>query len=347
MPSPNIRADTKQSSDASALQKDSLPVNLDVLMTSYSKFRSSDIDAEQYQRVRRIFQDKYGHITKEYYCKDIESAAVLTAEGYLPVIHGLTGKSELEGILLESSVNAAKAYRILGGKARYDINNDYYTVIVTILAFLDTKLSTANDSFDANESGRVTEYVQIEFAEANRNFEKSLQRFAKSEYFKGMVNGAKLWLGIATVLLFFLLIVHYYYPQQKISSNFILILTVFVSSGLGAIVSVMARMSWQNVKLDAESGAEMLYRLGMFRVIVGAILGLALYAMVRGGLLPLNIPEIPEGKSTALFTEKQLFFFAALSFLAGFGERWAQDMLSSIHGSLAPTTEQKQGAENK
>ena len=48
---------------------------------------------------------------------------------------------------------------------------------------------------------------------------------------------------------------------------------------------------------------------------MGAVFGVALYALVIGGLLPLDTdPQVAH-------------FFGGLSFLAGFSERWAQDTI--------------------
>ena len=54
----------------------------------------------------------------------------------------------------------------------------------------------------------------------------------------------------------------------------------------------------------------------MFRPLVGATFGVALYVLVIGGLLPL-----------ASNSQTAAHFFGGLSFLAGFSERWAQDTI--------------------
>jgi hypothetical protein len=61
---------------------------------------------------------------------------------------------------------------------------------------------------------------------------------------------------------------------------------------------------------------------GAVRPFVGAAFGMALTALVLGGVL--SFVEVPRS---------ELAFFAALGFLAGFNERFAQDMLAASSGS--------------
>jgi hypothetical protein len=64
---------------------------------------------------------------------------------------------------------------------------------------------------------------------------------------------------------------------------------------------------------------------GALRPVIGGIFGLALFVLFEGGLLPAI--EVEEGSN--------LPFYAGVGFLAGFNERFAQDMLV---GSGKPLT---------
>jgi hypothetical protein len=95
--------------------------------------------------------------------------------------------------------------------------------------------------------------------------------------------------------------------------------TVFIAGAVGAVVSVMSRMSSDESWLEYETGRSYLRLLGMFRPLIGAIFGVALYVGITSGVLQFIKPP---SDPNAVF-----FFFAFIAFLAGFSERWARDIL--------------------
>ena len=98
-------------------------------------------------------------------------------------------------------------------------------------------------------------------------------------------------------------------------------------SFFGAMVSVLQRMSSGKLVLDVDAGRDLIEAFGAVRPFIGAIFGIALMALLLGGLIPAI--DIPDGQ--------ELAFFAGLGFLAGFNERWAQDMLKSGSEQLQPS----------
>ena len=95
-----------------------------------------------------------------------------------------------------------------------------------------------------------------------------------------------------------------------------LILSI-VAGGIGAITSVMFRVTrGQKLSIDTGQGRVVTWASGLFRPFIGAVFGAAFYVLVTSGLFPL---QVPEGNAA--------HFYAALAFLAGFSERWAQDTI--------------------
>ena len=90
------------------------------------------------------------------------------------------------------------------------------------------------------------------------------------------------------------------------------------AGALGALVSVLQRMTSGSLSLDVNTGGKMLTAYGAVRPLIGAILGVVVFALLEGGLLP----AIDIGDSS------KLAFYAGIGFLAGFNERFAQDMLA-------------------
>jgi len=93
-----------------------------------------------------------------------------------------------------------------------------------------------------------------------------------------------------------------------------------LAGGLGAIVSVLQRMTTGRLNLNHETAPNLLTAYGAVRPLVGAVLGMAVFAAIYGGLVP--VLDVPQDNG------EKLAFFAALAFLGGFNERFAQDMLA-------------------
>lgn len=90
----------------------------------------------------------------------------------------------------------------------------------------------------------------------------------------------------------------------------------FLSGGLGAGISVLQRMTRGNLDLDLHAGERMLAIYGAVRPFIGGIFGMVVFVILEGGL------------AIDVSTDKPLAFYAAVGFLAGFNERFAQDMFA-------------------
>jgi len=115
----------------------------------------------------------------------------------------------------------------------------------------------------------------------------------------------------------------------------------------GAILSVMTRMKRRDGwGLEWEVGRKSVRFLGSIRPWIGAMFAFALYLAIRGELVDL-LPTIDQtsGGSNASATdpsEKALYFYATVAFLAGFSERWAQVLLGGV-GSKAGEADEDDG----
>jgi hypothetical protein len=76
-------------------------------------------------------------------------------------------------------------------------------------------------------------------------------------------------------------------------------------------------MTSGRLRLDVHAGPKMTLAFGALRPVIGGILGMALFVLFEGGLLPAI--EVAE--------DIPLAFYAAVRFLAGFNARFAQDMM--------------------
>ena len=143
--------------------------------------------------------------------------------------------------------------------------------------------------------------------------DRAVRRVALMAYFVGMLAGVGVFtlLGVTAGVFLSKTSIQGFQLQA--------FLTAFIAGAVGAIVSVMSRMSSGQSTLEYETGRGYLRVLGAFRPLIGAIFGVALYFAIASALLPAKVP-MPGSDS-------RFFFFAIIAFLAGFSERWAQDML--------------------
>jgi hypothetical protein len=202
-----------------------------------------------------------------------------------------------------------QAVEFLPPKARNVSARMTFSVITTLLGTIDRMQARgeAEDALDkAPEYKRV---IEAELARAESYFSHAAQRTARLQYLGGMLVGLPLAALVALLL----------YSLPGANSE---IAVSFLAGALGALVSVMERLTAGKLDVTAESGPANLRILGGIRPFIGALFGLALYAFIRSGLLDVFV--LPSG------ADDRLFFYAAIGFLAGFSERWAQDMIEPL-----------------
>lgn len=109
-------------------------------------------------------------------------------------------------------------------------------------------------------------------------------------------------------------------PAFGIETSLVALVAIF--GAIGSIVSIMVRIhEFANLKGVDRS---VLFFTGFFKPVIGTSFALFVFAVLSSGLLPLTID-----------TEKSHFFFAALSFIAGFSERFAQDIVSKAEKTIS------------
>lgn len=158
--------------------------------------------------------------------------------------------------------------------------------------------------------------LRSELVSERRRFREAAQRIAQGRYWQGTMVGA-------FVLLLLSLVLGLIFWWRGTDAAYGIALP---AGGIGAMVSVLQRMTSRKLVLDVDAGRDLIEAFGAIRPLIGAVFGIALMALLKGGLIPAI--DIPDGQ--------ELAFFAGLGFLAGFNERWAQDMLKGSTGQLQP-----------
>jgi hypothetical protein len=159
----------------------------------------------------------------------------------------------------------------------------------------------------SDQFARELDVVEPQITEAERLFRVAGQRGAQIRYGRGMVRGA---LGLAIFCLLVGLSLWHWDARAEEA-------VALATGGIGAIVSVLQRMTSNRLRLDFQTAGELLEAFGAVRPVIGAVFGMAVVALLQGGILP----------GIEIATGEELAFNAGIGFLAGFNERFAQDML--------------------
>ncbi|HTN22564.1 MAG TPA: hypothetical protein VL120_01135 [Solirubrobacteraceae bacterium] len=190
-------------------------------------------------------------------------------------------------------------------------------VVSSLLGILDERRCSGRSTrLDEHEITCLENVIR----RARGYYDRSAQRQAQVEYFVGMAAG----LVLLVAVLFGIGVA--YGEEIRLQP----LLYTPLAAGLGAFVSVLARMTRGQLQLSYESGRSIMRLLGLIRPLLGALFGAAIYVLLSGGLLSLAPPE------TSM--RAQIFFFVGIAFVAGFSERFAQDMVARAPGAGATPT---------
>ena len=303
---------------------------------------------ERYHHTLEQFQAYEGEITHVYWSSKRASAVALTVKrrGKLAQwaldddavirLHRVTDWLEPEyriaELLHHCDTLAIKVSQVLRGTSERIAMQWIYAVQSHLVGYLERSDHARRENGTHREltpskrkelnaviRSQARELIQIE-----RYYSQAAEKASRIVYFWGMMVGAVLsgliGLGIAAILKnggWF------DEPHTLATQTFII---CFAAGGLGAIVSVLMRMSSNRFGVDYEVGRATVRRLGSFRPFIGAVFGMALYFLFQSELLHTSVPDDP-GTS--------FFFFGILAFLAGFNERWTNVLLGKAEKTLA------------
>jgi hypothetical protein len=178
-------------------------------------------------------------------------------------------------------------------------------VVSSLLGMLDERRANGRTGdLDPHDVECLTAVID----QARGYYDRSAQRQAQIEYFIGMAAGLALLVGGLFTLG---LLTGAGFGTEPL-------LYTPLAAGLGAFVSVLARMTRGQLLLSYESGRTIMRLLGVIRPLLGGLLGAAVYVLLAGGLLTIDPPA----------DKTKLFFYIGIAFISGFSERFAQDMVA-------------------
>ena len=182
-----------------------------------------------------------------------------------------------------------------------------FNVITMLLGTLDNRIGRGDpaSAFDQSHADQRTLEQELESTEAY--YRTAVRRQARIHYMLGMLIGLPLAGLVAYVL--------YSFDDLPVNMSI-----AFAAGAAGALVSVMERLTSGKLEMNHEAGRTINVTLGLMRPFIGALFAVALYFFISGDLV--SVFQLPDGE------EAQHYFFAGIGFLAGFSERFAQDMVA-------------------
>lgn len=284
-----------------------------------------------YQGARKAFEEEHGQILDAYWSTTCASGVAVTvkqppafvrwfAEPHVQFHREsdwVTKRAPaIADVLHRCDTLAISVGEVLRGTSERIAMQWIFSVASHLLGFLDR-----TDGAPGRDRAReVANEKQAELCKIEEYYRRAGNNAGRLVYFSGMLFGGVALVLLAPVIWVMLNIIG---ADDMTAKTFF---ACYTSGAVGAIVSVMSRMSGDRFTVDYEVGRNALRWLGSFRPVIGAVFGVALYFVVKSGILMTSPPD-----DTAPF-----FYFGTLAFLAGFSERWTRVILGKAEGTLVP-----------
>ena len=269
---------------------------------------------ERYNRVKHAFQAANGRIVKSYWCSHVESGVVLTEERRRLSLRGVRCGFYLEGDwaahdwpdiaaeLHHCDELAVKATSVLTGVRHRICMNLIMASAEHLMSLVDRRASGTPpaDESVVNRERRCLEKTEHYYTVAANGQAQIVYFAGMSMVLCAIALCAAVWLSVSW------------------STG----MAALLAGASGAIVSVVQRINSGRFELDYDVGRPYALFLGGLRPLIGGAFAMALSFAFAGGLLHLPVSE------TETRGDRHLALLV-ISFVAGFSERWAQDVLVS------------------
>jgi hypothetical protein len=280
--------------------------------------------ADSYRDTRAAFEARHGEIVSEYWSITEPSGVALTRKRAPRLLRVLVDDTRrfhratdwvtrdsppIADVLFACETLAIKVTEVL----RYTSESVAIRRIVAVASELLGHIDRASGKPDADYAQQVVDRQQAELAEIDAYYREAGVRIGRMVYTQGMLIGLLILAALATlaILLFtWLDVLPWERPLQTL-------LVAYALGSVGALVSVLQRMSGEKFRVHYDLGKRNLYMLGSYRPVLGAVFGVFTYFVLASGLLQTNPPD----------ERTSFFYYGALAFVAGFSERFARVLI--------------------
>ena len=271
---------------------------------------------EQYRQTLKRFQTLHGSVVSAYWCSHIESAVALTERPRrFPLPSRIGFHRETDWATKRAPQIAAQIHRLdeLAIRARTVLTGVREATCLHLIAASAGHLLSLADAASAPKDPVELEAALAEEKERIDKIEKYYCEAANGQaqivYVAGMVTVAVL----VSVLGGLVLLLH--------RDTFLVGVVGLIAGAVGAVVSVIQRITNRSFQVDYDIGRPYAFFLGGLRPMIGGAFAIAVTYTFESGILHLPIA------TTSLYQEHVAL--VVVGFLAGFSERWAQDTLAT------------------
>lgn len=286
---------------------------------------------KEYRRRLKLFKEEHGKILESYWCRYEASGVALTElmgprrlSNFLrrdPILrlHTATDWRSAQATLVASWLHrwetaGIKTSEILRDTSERVALHRSFAASSRLLGFLDRKPDA--QAPPRGELATVVEDQREEYADVNDYYARAGESAARIVYFRGMVWGLILLAALLGGGFLVAWAADWVDPHD--ASAYTLLITIAMGAA-GAVLSVMTRMARRDgFNLDFEVGRKSARFLGGVRPWIGAMFAFVLYLALKS-----NLVELLQA------SQKGIYFYATIAFLAGFSERRAKVLLDS------------------
>jgi hypothetical protein len=282
---------------------------------------------DRYREFEDRFEAKHGEIVSQYWCTNEASGIALTIKRrpllLADTVHlhwatdwSTKDKPKLMKLLFDCETLAVRVQEVLRDTSRRVAIQSLFNVISFLLGFAETK--QAENDRSVAELDRA---IRTRLAKIETYYRNAAVRSGQIVYVGGMLLGMSLMIPLAIAGGFIL----WRHPLNVLGIGLI----CFCVGAVGALMSVMSRLSSGKVRVDWEFGKDTLRTLGSLRPFVGAVFGVMTFIALRSGV----IADLSNRQGRS-------YYYIVFAFAAGFSERLAQDML--LGSTLQTVTRKRQ-----
>jgi hypothetical protein len=313
-----------------------LRVSFSELVDAWAVREDGPAREQRYQELRADFVHAHGEITDAYICESGPMAVVLTAvqprplerkllrrkertEMYTEIERLIRLHPEVAPVLHRAEMQYVSVRNALRGLSQRLLMNWLFVWL------RDLMLATVPKA-DGERGVQPLTAVEIEaqnreLDRIERHYEQAASREAQIVYLGGMLWGVLALCAVAVPLGLLL-------AGTDVPVDLTTFFGCLISGALGALVSVVTRMSADKFHVRHEVGRSYVQRVAAFRPFIGSVFGLLVYFALQGELV--RQIQIPRDDAN------RFAFFLVLAFAAGFSERMVKEVLRSAEGDSGP-----------
>ncbi|HUP32772.1 MAG TPA: hypothetical protein VM184_07030 [Gaiellaceae bacterium] len=316
--------ETVAAGETPALAKPKQRVSFADLVEAWTH-RDEGVEAERrYAEKRGGFEATHGEITDGYLSENPPMAIVLTAQPpsrverlllfrkeriqlYTDTEHLVRSHPEVAHLLHRAEVQYVSVKQALRGLSQRLLVNWLF------VWNRDVMIAAPPAAFEAHEIRRLDRELDL----IDASYEQAASREAQIVYLGGMLTGVLALCAVAVPIGLLL-------SGTDVPVDLTIFFGSLIAGALGALVSVVTRMSADKFHVRHEVGRGYVQRVAAFRPFIGSIFGLLVYFALAGGLIrQINLPDTESGRFA---------FFLVFAFAAGFSERMVKEVLRSAGG---------------